>query len=319
MATITKRVRVANPRKGAFRKRRKNARKIATPRNSKGRFVKLKTKRRAKAKRRASNPSLSTRLRHRTVRRVTRKRAPRRKRNPLLMELGVLNPTRRKNVAKKYTRKRRTKRNPAHRRHVSAVKKVTRRRRRRTVAVHHRRRRRRSNPVTVVRYRRRTSNRRRSRRSNRSSRRNPALFGRSGGKDLLMMTGGVLVGVAATKFLPSLLPTSIVAMGGGSPIMGVVITGAGAFLAGWAARKFVGETFGDAVLLGGLAQAASQLMNAFLPSSLAGPLALSGGMGDIVPGWYSVPQNPVTSRAPIPIAPPASGGMGAFRTAWGRR
>ncbi len=129
------------------------------------------------------------------------------------------------------------------------------------------------------------------------------------------MTGGVLVGVAAAKMLPSFIPSSITSMAGGSPIMAAAITGAGAFAAGWLARKVSPGAFADAVLLGGLSLAASQLLNVILPSN---PLALSG-MGDIVPGWYSVPQNPVTSRAPIPIAPPASGGMGAFRTAWGRR
>jgi len=92
--------------------------------------------------------------------------------------------------------------------------------------------------------------------------------------------------------------------------MSVIITGAGAFAAGWLAKKFLGTEFGDAVLFGGLMQAGSAALNAFAPPSISGKLALSG-VGDIVPGWYSVPQNPVTSRAPIPIT--SGNGMGNLR------
>ena len=131
-----------------------------------------------------------------------------------------------------------------------------------------------------------------------------------------MMAGGVLVGVYVAKKLPSLVPASITSMAGGSPVMGAVITGAAAFAAGYLARMVkLPETFSDAVMLGGLSLAASQLLN-LVPGM--NQFALSG-MGDIVPGWYPVPQNPVTSRAPIPISAPVSGGMGAFRSAWGRR
>jgi hypothetical protein len=126
-----------------------------------------------------------------------------------------------------------------------------------------------------------------------------------------MMVGGGLVGVAATKYLPTLLPSSITAGLGGGPIMSVLITGAGAFAAGWLARKFVGGSFGDAVLFGGLMQAGSAALNAFAPPALAGRLALNG-VGDIVPGWYPVPQNPITSRQMV--MPPAGGtGMGNLR------
>jgi len=130
------------------------------------------------------------------------------------------------------------------------------------------------------------------------------------------MVGGGLVGVAATKYLPTLLPTSITSGLGGGPIMSVVITGAGAFAASWIARMLLGKTgaggeFADAILFGGLMQTGSAALNAFAPPSIAGKLALSG-VGDIVPGWYSVPQNPVTSRAPIPITAGQSG-MGNLR------
>ena len=134
----------------------------------------------------------------------------------------------------------------------------------------------------------------------------------SGGKDLLTMVGGGLIGVAATKYLPTLLPSSITSGLGGGAMMSVLIAGAGAFAAGWIAKHFVGGKFGDAVLFGGLMQAGSALLNAVAPASFSSALALSG-VGDIVPGWFAVPQNSVTNRAPIPIAPAGGTGMGNMR------
>lgn len=222
-------------------------------------------------------------------------------------------------MARKASR-RKSRRNPRRRRHANAVRRV---RRVRRVSAVRRRRRRVSNPVAVVRYRRRrrasnrVTHRRRRRMSNGRRRSNPSLFGRSGGKDLLMMTGGILVGVAATKYLPTIIPSSLTSSLGTSPIMGVVITGAGAFAAGWIAKKVgMSEDFASAVLLGGLAQAASKLLNVIAPPQLSQALALSG-MGDIMPGNFVVPQNPM--RLPMIAAAPAGagGGMGAFRRAFG--
>lgn len=180
------------------------------------------------------------------------------------------------------------------------------------------RRRRRVNPVVVVtrrkNTRRRVTRRRRTngvaRRRN-VRRRNP--MGYSSGKSMLQEVGGVLVGVSATKFLPTLIPQSLRSQLGSGGFMNILITGAGAFAAGWIAKKFGGETFGKAVLLGGLAQTGSVALTTFAPPELASRLALSG-VGDIIPGWYPVPQNPVTSRAPV-IAMPAAGngGMGSLR------
>ena len=206
------------------------------------------------------------------------------------------------------TRKRRNRKSRNPRRH--AVAKVTHRRRRYT------RRRRATNPVARVHRRRRRTNvhhRRRRHHMHHNRRRNPALFGRSGGKDLLMMVGGGLVGVAATKYLPTLLPS----FHHGSH--------------GWRChdvrghlrcrslcRRMAGQDglsdrcFGDAVLFGGLMQAGSALLTAVAPAALSSKLALSG-VGDIVPGMFVVPQNPIKDYRPP--APPATGtsGMGNLR------
>lgn len=339
MAVIQRVRRVANPKRIRYSSKR-------VVRNAKGRFVKKASahrRRRATAnpKRRRSTPVikrysvkvLKKELRRRGVKsnpagthkrrkRYTRTRAKsaaRRRSNPILIELGAINPRRSKSMAahRKHRRRRRT--NPVR----AAV-----RRRRRTAAVAAPRRRRRytrraSNPVTHhTRHRRRRSvgvARRRNSRRRFSIRRNPTLFGMSGGKDLLAMTGGVLVGVAATKYLPTILPASITSLGGGSPFVGVLITGAAAFAAGYAARRFGGNAFGDAVLLGGLAQAASQLLTIVAPPSLTNALALSG-MGDIMAGSFVVPQNPIKAGMPMQVAVmPSKTGVGAFRGAFGAR
>ena len=320
MAVIRKVTRVSNPKR--------RYRRSKGVRNAKGRFVKItrtrnrrhtrKRNTRAKAKspviRRYNVKALKNELKRRGVKlsggKGTRRhrRHTRRKQNPVLIELGALNPKRRKNVAKKASRKRRrVTRNP--RRHAVAT--VRPRRRRRYT------RRRRSNPV-VRHHRRRMHNRVHRRRRHRMTnrRRNPAIFGRSSGKDLLVMVGGGLVGVAATKYLPTLLPTSITAGLGGGAMMSVLISGAGAFAASWIARMVGGKTgaggeFADAVLFGGLMQTGSMLLTAVAPAALSQKLALSG-LGEIVPGSFVVPQNPIKDYRP-PAPPATNTGMGNLR------
>lgn len=164
--------------------------------------------------------------------------------------------------------------------------------------------------------RRRSYHRRRRanpRHSYRSRRRNPVIFGQSSAKEIGFMIMGGLVGVAATKYLPTMIPTTLTAgLGAGGGIMQVGISVAGAFVAGWIGGMW-DRQFGDAVLFGGLMQAGSQLLSMFLNPN---PLALSG-LGDIVATrGFVVPQNPVLQ----PLAAPAPAkGMGAFRGAFGYR
>lgn len=182
-------------------------------------------------------------------------------------------------------RKRRTRRvavkvNPRRRR-------VVRRRRRVAVAVNPRRRRvARRNPA-----RRRVIRRRR----------NPDVFGArplSGG-GMKLIAGG-LVGVAAAKFLPRLIPGSITATMGN--FGGVVATGVSAYVAGLAAGKFMGPAFGQAVLFGGLMQTGSVILNMVLPGLQFGGVSLA--LGELMPASFPVPQNPLR-LAPAP-PPPAN-------------
>lgn len=199
-------------------------------------------------------------------------------------------------------------------------------RRRRTVTVRRRRRasnptrarrhvrRRRRNPTRIVvirprRNRRRVSYRRRRANGHRRRvyrhRRNPAVFGHSiTSKSGLKLIGGGVIGVTAAKFIPTMIPAQLT-MGMGSTGIGrVILTGAAAVFAGWAAGK-MDTQFGEGVLFGGLMQTASVALNVFLPGFSIGGVPI--GMGDLMPGQFVVPQNPI--RAAIPPPPPTNARM----------
>jgi len=254
----------------------------------------------------------ANRKRKRTMKNSARPKVKRVKRasNPLVLHLKPLqrsNPKRRATTMAKPKRRKRTMHNA----------------RRRVARVSNRRRRHASNPV---RRRRRATNRRanspRRRRHNasrrnatrivvmaprrqnrRGHRRNPQLFGSSlGSKQSLMILGGGLAGVAAVKFIPTILPTSVTGMLGNSSFGPFLISGISAVAAWWLASK-VSVPFSEGVLFG-LMQTASVALNAFLPGlSIGGvPIALSG-FGDLVPGQFAVPQNPLRQRQLAMSAP----------------
>ena len=112
------------------------------------------------------------------------------------------------------------------------------------------------------------------------------------------MIGGGLVGVAAAKFIPKTIGGSLGSITGGmGQYGGLVLTGLSAWIAGWAASKFVGEKFGSAVLFGGLMQTGSVAINLFVPGFQVGGVPLA--LGELVPGQFVVPQNPLR----LPSAP----------------
>ena len=212
---------------------------------------------------------------------------------------------------------RRTVANPRRRRPA------VRRRRRVAVAANPRRRRvtrRRRRVAVAANPRRRRVSRRNPRRRvmRRRSRRNPvSLFGVGGGRNIGTMIGGGLIGVAAAKIIPRTLASTLSGVTGSmGQYGGLIMTGAAAWAAGWLATKFVNPTFGSAVLFGGLMQTGSVALNLFLPSFTVGgvPLALSG-MGELVPGQFVVPQNPL--RLPAAPAPAARVNMNGLSRAYG--
>jgi hypothetical protein len=317
MATVRKVIRLANPRRRKMNhaKRRRNRRMTAKQIKFFGSArQRAALKRHRTNKRRKTNP-VARRPKVKVIYRTPKKRNVRKRRrrsNPaLVVTLGSINPRRRTKVAK--TRRRRRRATNHRRTRRTNVHRVTRRRRRtnrrrnpRKVYVMNPPRRRR-----VKRYRRHNAHRRR----HMNRRRNPAIFGRSSAKDLLVMVGGGLVGVTATKLITaqanSMFSSTLSSLGTGG-FTSVLISGVSAFLAGWAGRM-VSREFGDAVLFGGLMQTGSVAVNAFLPSSISGQFSL----GDLVNGNFVVPQNPIRAyqmaqaAQAAAAAAPVKPGMGA--------
>lgn len=138
------------------------------------------------------------------------------------------------------------------------------------------------------------------------------MFGVSmSGANLAQAVFGGLVGVAATKFIPSAIPNIGL---GSSGISRILISLGSAFAAGYAAEKAIGKTFGSAVLFGGLMQTGSVALNAFLPS-IGSQIGLTGrrrGVGDLInTRGHVVPSNPVR----MPIAPRVT--TSGLNRAWG--
>lgn len=132
----------------------------------------------------------------------------------------------------------------------------------------------------------------------------PELFGAPlFGRDGLEMVGGGLVGVAAAKFLPTLLPASLTGSLTSSTFGRVIISGISAVVGGYLGSK-VSLKFGQGVLFGGMIQAFSVGLNAFLPS-VYGQIGPYATLGDLMPGQFSVPQNPLRLPPPPPTAIPA--------------
>lgn len=310
MATVTRVRRLVNPR------RRRNAglkrRRKLTPAQIRAGFggKRAKSARRAALRRkrlsagglknhrrRKSNPKprvrTITKIKYRTktiVKRVNakakRRRRTTRKTNPgpgLLVTFGpALNPRRRtKKVAKRRARRRKNAR-------------ATRTR-------------------TIVRYRtraRRNPSRRHHRR--RTHRRGNPSFG--GGGNMLKQVGGVLLGMGASKMIPSMVSTAIPSLGA-SPLTAAAVSAAVAYGGSMVVGKMGGPEFGKYFLLGGLAQTGSLLLNAFLPS-VGSAIGLSG----LVPSNdIMLPYNMFSGRgAMISAGSPgaARGGRGGFAPAF---
>jgi len=274
MAVTTKVKRLANSR---HRKRRRMTAKQ----------IKFFGTARQKAalRRRKTNPK----RRKVQVSRKTRRRRTRRTNPALVVTLGSLNPIRRSTMV----RRRRKVKNVRRRRVARNPRRYARRRRRnatRVVFVAPKRRNRRRHYAKNP--RRRVSHRRR----------NPGLLGHPfTSKDSLKLIGGGLVGVAATKFIPTLIPTSITGSFGSTTFGRVIISAVAAVASGWGAGKLDPE-FGNGVMFGGLMQVASVALNAFLPGFTVGGVPI--GLGDLMPGQFVVPQNPI--RAAIPAPAPAT-------------
>ena len=291
----------SNPRRRNARRRKMSPKQVAIF-GTKRQKAALKAARRRK---RASAPARRVKVNSKPRRRSV----ARKPNSALVLTLGPIAANPRGGKSRGHERRTRTVAAKTKRRTASKPRRrvaATSRPRRRTVKANKRyrshARRSAPNPKVIVRYRtrRRSVNRHRSR----PAARNPSLFGMPlTGKSALTLVGGGLVGVAAAKFIPTLLPANRLT---DNNIGRVVVTGASAFAAGWLAGR-VSPAFGGAVLFGGLMQTGSVALNAFLPGFSIGGVPF--GLGELMPGQFSVPQNPLRLPPPAP-APPTNARIG---------
>ena len=317
MATVSEVTKIRNPRHSkvnrramkANRKRRKMSPKQIRFFGTKRQRAALKQKRSA-----ARNPKRTVRANRK---RSNAKANPPNKFNPawiVTLAPGAVNPhkkrsntvaaktnrKRRRNTAAKVNRKRSNRRATNRVRHIHHYHE---RKRRRNAPKANRRRRRRNSPVVIM-------SPRHNRRSNRRRRNPTELFGDPlFGKQALKLVGGGILGVTATKFFPTILPTSLIGGIASSNIGRTVVSGISAVVAGWAGSK-VDPAIGQGMLFGGLMQTLSVALNAFLPSVYQ---QLNLGLGYLAPGSFPVPQNPVMAgyNAAQLAAPASVSGLGA--------
>lgn len=311
-------------------------------------------------KRRRANPkrkmSLKQKLAFGTKRqRAAAKAALHRKRSNPVKRRAVVRPKRRKTSATRKRRvvrasrivisnpRRRRRSNPAHILTIGALNprpttgRKTKRRKKNTMATKARTRRRRTaraNPrrrrrnlsIKVYRRRRnaRASNPRRRRTTRHHYRRNPSIFGHQVTiVEAAKVIAGGLAGVAITKAVPGMLPAS---MNLTSPFMSTLVGFGVAIGAGMLTASFMkgDPLLGYAVAFGGLMQAASVGINAFMPNPYIGLHGL-GRIGDLVPGRFPVPQNPIMAgNQPMMLPAPAmqmagaGAGVGSIYNPYGR-
>lgn len=109
---------------------------------------------------------------------------------------------------------------------------------------------------------------------------------------------GVVAGVFATKMVQRFIPANLIPSTGGF-LTAAAVTGASAYVAYMISQR-VAPRYAPWVLAGGMAQTFSVVLNGLMPGfSVNGvPLGISGygrGMGELMPGRYPVPQNPISA------------------------
>ena len=114
---------------------------------------------------------------------------------------------------------------------------------------------------------------------------------------ILEMSAGILAGVAGSKIAVGMLPSTF----NGTNTTAALSTVGAAIVLGWVGGAITrSPSFGLQVLLGGVAQAGSQLLNEYVPSvgSVVGLSGFRANLGDFVPGRFPIPQNPILDGNP---------------------
>jgi hypothetical protein len=126
--------------------------------------------------------------------------------------------------------------------------------------------------------------------THRKKSRNPTFFG-SNATPIQMgqyVLGG-LIGVTVNRVVLPMLPAALT-----SSNTFATLSAFGLAALEWWAASFISKDFGAAVGFGALMNAATQGLNAFVPS-VGTTIGLSGrGTGEFVPAKFAVPQNPIS-------------------------
>jgi len=308
MTTVKVR-KISNPRRTANRrhfKRRKMSDKQIAIFGTKRQKAALKERRRHNQHRKRTdknsrsvtrNPSLVLTLGSMANPRRKRRKADAKKRSNKTMAATKNN--RRRSMNKRHYR-RNTKPSANRRRHErrrNPAPRINRHRRHEMNRRHHHRRR--NGPKIIVMRPNRRKNRRHNPQFGQSIFAGP-LFGRNA----LELMGGGLLGLVAAKFIPTMFASSIPSAVSGTNIGRVIISGIAAVIAGWAGSK-ISIPLGQGMLFGGMIQTISVALNAFLPSVYSQLNPSLGRLGDLAPGSYVVPQNPIRDGMPVALPAPA--------------
>lgn len=168
-----------------------------------------------------------------------------------------------------------------------------------------------SNPGTkvIVIGPKQASNRKKPKSNPHRPRRNPDFFG-SNIKPIQIgqyVLGG-LVGVTVNRLLLPIVAQAVPTLASNNAL--ATLTAFGVAALEWWAASYIDKSFGAAVGFGAMMNAATQGLNAFIPS-VGTVIGLSGrrGQGDMVPARYTVPQNPILDAG-------VSGGGMSMRSAY---
>ena len=201
-----------------------------------------------------------------------------------MLTLGFLNPKRRNSKMAKSAKKRKRTKSVARRRSSTAVR-VNRRRR------SNHRRRSTKNPRRTIVVMGRRNGRRRSR--------NPVALGGSAGR-VAKNVVATLVGMAVNRAVLPMLPATFTQNNIFATVSALAVAAAQFYLGSMVSKEF-GPYFG----LGGAVNAGATALNSFIPqvgtyTGISGGFGVSGlrGIGDLIPGSFVVPQNPVSDGNP---------------------
>lgn len=152
-------------------------------------------------------------------------------------------------------------------------------------------------PKVVYRYRKANA----GKKPNGHRRSNPNLFGaKLLSRNGITMILAALVGVGMARILPNVVFRFMPALAG-NPVLRIGVIGATAYATSLAGESVMKGT-GDPLLLGGLMETGSQVLNAVGLNSIGSVRLSLNGMGAFVPGQFPQPMNPVTAGSRAIVA-----------------